>query len=306
MFSPYLQFSRKEWCNFRRNTPLTLNESDVEKLQGVNEIVSLQEVEDIYLPLSRILNLYVAATQSLYQVSSEFLSKPDPKVPYVIGVAGSVAVGKSITSRVLQALLSRWPDHPKVALVTTDGFLFPLAELQRRNLLHQKGFPESYDIHHLLSFLAGLKSGKGPLYVPLYSHHTYDIVPNEYIEIDHPDIVIVEGLNILQTGAAENGTFVSDFFDFTIFVDAATASIKQWFIDRVLFFQETAFQDPTSFFHYIAKLTKEEAIQFSQRIWLEINERNLYENILPFKNRARLILYKGPDHLVEKVFLKKL
>lgn len=306
MFSPYLQFTRKEWCKFRHDTPLTLNESDLEKLQGVNEVVSLQEVEEIYLPLSRLLNLYVTATQSLYQVSSEFLGKPDPKVPYLIGVAGSVAVGKSTTSRVLQALLSCWPDHPKVSLVTTDGFLYPLAELQRRNLLSQKGFPESYDINRLLRFLTAIKSGEGPVYAPVYSHHVYDILPNEQIEVGRPDIVIVEGLNILQTGAVEIGAFVSDFFDFTIFVDAETTSIKQWFIDRVLQFRKTAFQDPTAYFHSISQMTIEEATKFSERVWQDVNERNLLENILPFKNRARLILYKSAGHSIEKVFLRKL
>ncbi len=267
----------------------------------------MQEVEEIYLPLSRLLSLYVTATQSLYQVSSAFLGNPEPKVPYIIGIAGSVAVGKSTTSRILQALLSRWPDHPKVSLVTTDGFLYPLAELEKRDLLSQKGFPESYDIQNLLAFLTAIKSGEGPVYAPVYSHHTYDILPDERIEVDWPDIVIVEGLNILQTGPIEEaGVFVSDFFDFTIFVDAETSSVKQWFIERVLQFRETAFQDPSAYFHSISKMTEEETMKFSDRVWHEINERNLFENILPFRDRAQLILRKGPSHSVDKVLLRKL
>lgn len=307
MFSQYLQFSRDQWCHFRQDTPLTLNEADLEKLQGVNEIVSMQEIEEIYLPLSRLLNLYVTATQSLYQASGEFLGTPEPKVPYIIGVAGSVAVGKSTTSRVLQAMLSRWPDHPKVTLVTTDGFLYPLAELEKRDLLSQKGFPESYDLQALLKFLMAIKSGEGPVYAPVYSHHVYDILPDKFVEVDRPDIVIVEGLNILQTGSIdEAGVFVSDFFDFTIFVDAETDNIKRWFVERVLEFRATAFKDPKAYFHSISKMTQEETTKFSERVWREINERNLFENILPFKNRARLILKKGLNHAVQKVLLRKL
>lgn len=307
VFSPYLQFTREQWCRFRQDTPLTLTEADLEKLRGVNEVVSLQEVEEIYLPLSRLLNLYVTSTQSLYQASQEFLGNPEPRVPYLIGVAGSVAVGKSTTSRILQALLSRWPNHPTVSLVTTDGFLLPLEELKKRDLLSRKGFPESYDTHSLLQFIRAIKSGEGPVYAPVYSHHTYDILPNEKIEVNQPDIVIIEGLNILQTGVLEDaGVFVSDFFDFTIFVDAETTSIRDWFIDRVLQFRETAFQDPSAYFHSISKMTEEETRKFASRVWEEVNERNLFENILPFKNRARLILHKGPDHFVDKVTLRKL
>ena len=307
MFSPYLQFTREAWCQFRKDMPLTLDEVDLDKLRGVNEVVSLQEVEAIYLPLSRLLSLYVMATQSLHQASNWFLGKPEPKVPYIIGVAGSVAVGKSTTSRILQALLSRWPNHPKVSLVTTDGFLYPLKELQARDLLGRKGFPESYDVQHLLRFIRAIKSGKGPVYAPVYSHHHYDILPDEQVIVDRPDIVIIEGLNILQTAAVEKtGVFVSDFFDFTIFVDAALTSIRQWFIDRVLQFRNTAFKEPDAYFHSIAKMTVEEATKFAERVWAEVNERNLLENILPFKNRARLILFKGANHAVEKVFLRKL
>lgn len=305
--SPYLQFTRQQWRRFRQDMPLTLDESDLEKLRGVSEVVSLQEVEEIYLPLSRLLSFYITATQSLHQATSIFLDNPVPKVPYIIGVAGSVAVGKSTASRVLQALLSRWPDHPKVSLVTTDGFLYPLAELERRDLLSRKGFPESYDIQKLLTFLEAVKSGEGPVYAPVYSHHSYDILLDDRIAINRPDIVIVEGLNILQTGPIDDMTmFVSDFFDFTIFVDAETGSIEQWFIDRVFKLRETSFKDPDAYFHSISKMTDEEVRLFAQRVWREVNERNLFENILPFKNRARLILFKSENHSVEKVFLRKL
>lgn len=306
MFSPYLQFTREEWCRFRQDMPLTLEETDLENLRGVNEVVSLREVEEIYLPLSRLLSLYVTATQSLYKVSNEFLGKPDPKVPYIIGVAGSVAVGKSTTSRILQALLSRWPDHPKVSLVTTDGFLYPLAELERRDLLSRKGFPESYDIQSLLQFLTAIKSGEGPVYAPVYSHHHYDILKDKKITVDRPDIVIVEGLNILQTGTVDAGLFVSDFFDFTIFVDANLSSIKTWFVNRVLRFRKTSFKDPGAYFHSISQLTEAETKSFSEQVWQDINERNLMENIQPYKHRSRLILFKSADHSVEKVFLRKL
>lgn len=306
MFSPYVSFERKEWLGFRKNTPLLLDESDLKRLQGFNEVVSMAEVEEIYLPLSRLLNFYVCATQSLQQATNDFLGKPVPKVPYLIGIAGSVAVGKSTTARVLQALLSRWPHHPKVELVTTDGFLYSLAELERRGLLNKKGFPESYDIRALISFLAAIKSGEKNIYAPVYSHHSYDIVPNEQIEVSNPDIVIVEGLNILQTSSTETRVFVSDFFDFTIFVDADIASIKAWFIERVMQFRITAFKEPSAYFHFISNMSESETLRFCENIWQEINEQNLGENILPFKNRARLILFKGPDHAVQRVLLRKL
>lgn len=306
MLSPYLQFTRSQWCRFRQDTPLTLTEAEIDQLGGVIEVVSLSEVEEVYLPLSRLLSFYVTALQSLHQDASAFLGEPEPKVPYIIGISGSVAVGKSTASRVLQALLSRWPNHPKVSLVTTDGFLYPLAELERKDMLSRKGFPESYDLQSLLAFLMAIKSGEGPVYAPVYSHHQYDLLPDQRIEVNRPDIVIVEGLNILQTGPDRAGLFVSDFLDFTIFVDAKTEAIKQWFVARVLRFRETAFKDPTAYFYSISKMTKEETIKFAERVWREVNERNLIENILPFKNRARLILSKHEDHSVEQVFLRKL
>ncbi len=308
--SAYIEFTREQWCRYRQDMPLTLSEDDLVKLRGKNEVVSLEEVEEIYLPLSRLLSLYVTATQSLHHATGEFLGTPEPKVPYIIGISGSVAVGKSTTSRVLQALLSCWPNHPNVVIVTTDGFLYSTAELERRGLMERKGFPESYDLARLLQLLHDIKAGRNDLQAPVYSHHHYDIVEDEIIEIGQPDIVIVEGLNILQTGIPKPGQqpriFISDYFDFSIFVDAETSVIKQWFIDRVLLFCCTAFKDPDAFFHYLSKMNEEEVIKFSERVWREINEVNLVENILPFRERAQLILAKGADHSVEKVLLRKL
>ena len=306
MFSPYSSFSRKEWLNFRKETPDTLSQYDLENLQSPHEPISHQEIREIYLPLSRLLNLHVCATQVLHQARNDFLGKSTPKVPYIIGVAGSVAVGKSTTSRVLQALLSRWPHHPKVSLITTDGFLYSQAELETRGLLNKKGFPESYNLRALLDFLASIKSGNEHICAPVYSHKLYDIIPHESIELTKADIVIVEGLNILQTGPTEAGAFVSDFFDFTIFVDAETTSIKEWFIERVRQFRKTVFQDPEAYFHFITKMSEQETLSFCEDIWRDVNEKNLIENILPFKNRARLILFKGRDHAVQRIFLRKI
>lgn len=310
MLTAYLKFTRKQWCNFRQDAPLTLTEQDLEKLHGQTEAVSLSEVKDIYLPLSRLLSLYVIARQGLYDATGKFLGTPEPKVPYIIGIAGSVAVGKSTTSRVLQALLSRWPNHPRVEIITTDGFLYPNKKLEAENLMQRKGFPESYNTQHLLGVLNDIKSGKRNVKIPIYSHHTYDTIPNEFGVIDQPDIVILEGLNILQTGMKRPGEktqlFVSDFFDFSLFVDAETDVIKQWYVDRVTSFRESSFQDPNAYFHYLTKMNKEEVIKFAERIWREINEVNLVENIVPFKNRAQLILKKGQDHSVEEVYLRKI
>lgn len=308
--SPYLSFDRQTWRQFRKDTPLTMSEADLKVIKGQNETVSLLEVEEIYLPLSRLLNLYVAATQQLYTVTTKFLGHPEPKVPYIIGVAGSVAVGKSTTSRILQTLLSRWQDHPRVALITTDGFLHSNAVLEQRGLTDKKGFPESYDLPALVNFLADLKAGKQELQVPVYSHHDYDIVPGEFEILQQPDIVIIEGLNVLQIprkkSVQQPQWFVADFFDFTIYVDAATDIIKQWYIDRFMLFRDKATHDPAAYFHRFTQWDEQRALHFAAEIWTDINEKNLIENILPFKQRARLVLEKGQDHAVERVLLRKL
>ncbi|AAO89759.1 type I pantothenate kinase [Coxiella burnetii] len=308
--TPYLQFNRQQWGNFRKDTPLTLTESDLDKLQGQIEIVSLKEVTEIYLPLSRLLSFYVTARQTLQQATYQFLGKPEPKVPYIIGIAGSVAVGKSTTSRVLKALLSRWPDHPNVEVITTDGFLYSNAKLEKQGLMKRKGFPESYDMPSLLRVLNAIKSGQRNVRIPVYSHHYYDIVRGQYEIVDQPDIVILEGLNILQTGVRKTlqqlQVFVSDFFDFSLFVDAQAQVIQKWYIDRVLSFWRTTFKDPHSYFHYLTQMSETEVAAFAKHVWNEINKVNLMENILPYKNRAQLILEKAADHSIQKVYLRKI
>ena len=302
----YLTFNREEWAELRAATPLTLRENDLASLRGINDRIDLDEVAAVYLPLTRLLNLYVAATQNLHKVSAAFLGTLSPKVPYVIGVAGSVAVGKSTFARILQALLARWPDHPQVDLVTTDGFLHPNAVLEERGIMNRKGFPESYDTRRLLQFLRDLKSGAAEVTAPVYSHVVYDIVEGEQIVVRRPDIVIVEGLNMLQVGAESSTEFVSDYFDFSIYVDADEAHIEQWYVQRFLTLCETVFQDPDSFFTHYAHLSREEAEATARFIWREINGKNLRENIDPTKTRASLLLRKGADHRVTDVALRRL
>jgi type I pantothenate kinase len=302
--SRYIEFNRAEWAALRAATPMTLAEADLEQLLGINEKIDLDEVAAVYLPLSRLLNLYVSTVQDLHRVSATFLGAYAPKVPYVIGVAGSVAVGKSTFSRILQALLSRWPDHPAVDLVTTDGFLYPNAELEARGLMDRKGFPESYDTRSLIEFLRNVKSGM-PASAPVYDHIMYDIVPDERVVVDSPDIVIVEGINVLQVGG-EDSEFVSDYFDFSIYVDADERHIQKWYVERFLAFRESVFQRKDSFFTHYADLKDDEAIEMARSIWTRINGVNLRENIMPTRNRASLVVRKGEDHRVSDVRLRRL
>jgi type I pantothenate kinase len=308
--SPYIDLTREEWSQLRNSTPLTLTEDDLAQLRGINEQISLGEVEEIFLPLSRLLNLYVDATQKLHKATHTFLGNSTAKVPYVVGIAGSVAVGKSTTARILQALLARWPNHPKVDLITTDGFLFPNAVLEARGLMKRKGFPESYDRRRLVKFVADVKSGAPEVTAPIYSHLAYDILPDQTITVRQPDIVILEGLNVLQTGVGsavhDAPVFVSDYFDFSIYVDADEEHVKHWYVERFLTLRRTAFRDPASYFHRYAGLSDEEARATALRIWNEINGVNLRENILPTRTRAHLILEKGLDHSVRNVKLRKL
>jgi type I pantothenate kinase len=308
--APFVEFSRTQWAHLRDNMPMPLKESDLQELRGINEHVSIKEVEEIYLPLSRLLNLYVAATQELYRASDRFLHNPTAKVPYVIAIAGSVAVGKSTTARILQALLARWPNHPKVDLVTTDGFLYPNRVLMRNGLMLRKGFPESYDVKKLFQFIADIKSGKRVVTAPIYSHVTYDIVRGQSMRISRPDILILEGLNVLQTSGTRskkgNPLFLSDFFDFAIYVDAEEKDILKWYVDRFLTLRRTVFRDNASYFHRFSHLSVGEARQMARQIWRTINERNLRENILPTRLRADLILRKGPSHRIRRVYLRKI
>lgn len=306
--SRFLTFSRDEWAHLRNSTPLTLTEQNVETLRSFNDQLSMDEVVQIYLPLSRLLSLYVEATQGLYRATHTFLGNSEGKVPFIIGLAGSVAVGKSTAARILQALLSRWPSHPRVDLVATDGFLLPNAVLEARGLMQRKGFPESYDRGRLVRFLADVKAGIPEVHVPVYSHKAYDIVPGETQVVRAPDIVIVEGLNVLQAPPHqrdENQLFASDFFDFSIYVDASERDIEQWYVERFLRLVDTVFQDPGSYFHRYASLDEQQARATAAQIWAEINAPNLRENIQPTRMRAHLILSKGPRHVVEQVQLRR-
>lgn len=308
--SPYLDFTRDEWARLRDEHPMSLTADEVARVRGLGDRVDVREVEEVYLPLSRLLTFYVHAVRGLHEVTGAFLGENGAKMPFVIGVAGSVAVGKSTTARILQELLLRWPDTPRVELVTTDGFLYPNAELQRRGLLQRKGFPESYDRRALVQFVASVKSGMEVVTAPVYSHLTYDIVPDERIEIRRPDVLIVEGLNVLQPPTiradGSNTGAISDYFDFSVYVDADVDLIREWYVDRFLRLRETAFADPQSYFHRYATLTDDEARETAVGIWSRINEPNLVENVAPTKDRATLVLTKGEDHSVSQIALRKL
>jgi type I pantothenate kinase len=306
--SPYRVFTRAEWAARREDTPMTLTPFEIEELHAFNERLSMKEVEEIYLPLSRLLSMYVAATQRLFRAAQRFLGTEDAKVPYIIGIGGSVAGGKSTTARVLQALLARWPNTPKVDLITTDGFLLPNAVLEREGLMQKKGFPESYDTPLLLRFLTDIKAGRGPVRAPVYSHLIYDVVPGEAVEVDRPDILIVEGLNVLQPNRApkDGKPYVSDFFDFSIYLDAPEDVLEQWYVQRFFRLRETAFRDPKSYFNRYSKVSDEEAKKTALSLWRNINLINLHENILPTKLRASLILVKNAQHEIESVALRKL
>ncbi len=305
----HTHFTREDWARLRSSVPLTLDEADLLRLRGTNEPTSLREVEEIYLPLTRLINLHVNAAHGLARVTDDFLGRPPAKRPYVVAIAGSVAVGKSTTARLLRALLSRWPDTPRVDLVTTDGFLYPNTTLEERGLMERKGFPESYDVRRMIQFLADVRSS-GQAEAPVYSHHVYDVIPGELQRIDAPDILIFEGLNVLQIGAGADGFrapfTASDFFDLSIYIDAESADAARWFEERFMVLRATAFQDPTAFFHRLAVLPEEQAKEIARRIWRDVNERNLVENILPTRPRADVIIRKSANHSVDSLWLRKL
>ncbi|MEM8853457.1 MAG: type I pantothenate kinase [Pseudomonadota bacterium] len=307
---PFLIFSEADWARLRDGQPMTLTPHEIVALQGFNDRVEPDQVETIYLPLSRLLSLYVEATQGLHNATHNFLGRNDKKVPFIIGIAGSVAVGKTTTARVLQALLARWPSSPKVDLVTTDGFLLPNERLAADGLMERKGFPESYDVAALLSCLSAIKAGERHVKAPVYSHLVYDVIPGETITIDQPDILIVEGLNVLQTSRLSshrrNAPFVSDFFDFSIYIDAEEEALERWYLTRFNRLKETRFRDPRSYFHKYVGLSDEETDEIARGLWRRINLKNLRENVGPTKLRADLILRKAADHRIDQVALRRI
>ncbi|CAL9524376.1 Pantothenate kinase [Nocardiopsis dassonvillei] len=303
--TPYVELDREAWAALRASTPLSLTEAELSRLRGTTDPTSLDDVRDIYLPLSRLLNLYVGATQQRHAAVRGFLGESDRPSPFIIGVAGSVAVGKSTTARLLRSLLAQWPNHPDVELVSTDNFLYPNAVLEARGLMRRKGFPESYDRRALVRFVSEMKAGADGIDIPVYSHLNYDIVPGERQTVHRPDILIVEGINVLQPANAGR-LAVSDFFDFSIYVDAKVGNIRDWYLDRFRELRRTAFSDPRSYFHHMATtLREEEALEFAANTWRTINEVNLVENIRPTRGRATLVLFKGDDHRVSRVRLRK-
>ncbi|WP_426516222.1 type I pantothenate kinase [Diaminobutyricibacter sp. McL0618] len=304
--SPFVELDRADWSELAESTTLPLKETEIVQLRGLGDPLDMREVEEVYLPLSRLLNLYVAGTKQLHRVTNEFLGERAQSTPFVIGVAGSVAVGKSTIARLLRELLSRWEDTPRVELVTTDGFLLPNAELERRGLMERKGFPESYDRRALLRFVTEVKSGAREVRAPFYSHLSYDIVPGAQIVVRQPDVLIVEGLNVLQPAGGGNRLAVSDLFDFSVYVDARTRDIANWYQERFLKLQRGAFANPKSYFHRYSSLTEEEARARAGAIWESINEPNLVQNIRPTRSRAKLVLRKDADHTVSSVLLRKL
>ncbi len=308
--SPYRYFTASQWAGFRADTPLTLTKEDVERLRSIGDPISLEEVSRVYLSLSRLLSAHVESSQELFRQRSRFLNLDAVKTPFIIGIAGSVAVGKSTTARILKQLMARWPSSPKVDLVTTDGFLLPNAVLRERDLMNRKGFPESYDVSAILRFLSDIKAGERAVPAPTYSHLTYDVIPHEQVVIDLPDILIFEGINVLQSRELPKEgkaiPVVSDFFDFSIYIDAEEEQIEQWYIERFMRLRQTAFTDPRSFFHRYSQLSPEAALAIGQGLWDNINLVNLHDNILPTRPRADLILRKGADHLIEQVALRKL
>lgn len=306
LLSPFNEIKRADWAELGSNTELALTEAEIQQIRGLGDFLDIKEVQDVYLPLSRLLNLYVSEHQKLHSVTDKFLGARAGRVPFIIGVAGSVAVGKSTVSRLLKELLSRWEGTPTVELITTDGFLYPNAELEKRNIMHRKGFPESYDRMALLKFVADVKSGAAEVTAPIYSHLVYDIVEGEQQVISNPDVLIVEGLNVLQSPGVGQGVALSDFFDFKIYVDAETSNITKWFISRFEKLRESAFTNPASYFHRYAEMPFEKALDRANEIWSTINLPNLIENILPTRSRATLVLKKGDNHTVESVLLRKL